>query len=248
MGEIGRDPGLCASAILQNNPWIVEDARDDPRTLANPLVAGDSGLQFYAGMPLTTGDGHNLGTICVIGREPREVSESEQETLRDLSRIVIDELELRLSALREDERLAQARDDFVTVASHELRTPVTAVHGAARTLRRADLTDAQRDTLLGVIDTESERLAHLVDDILLADSLDRGTGLARREGVDLGSLVRKLVDANLAQAREPREIAVAAPDAGALVVDTDAQKLRQVLGNLLDNALKYSAAGDPVAG
>jgi signal transduction histidine kinase len=244
--EIGRDPGLCASAILQDDPWIVSDARHDPRTLANPLVAGDFGLQFYAGMPLTTADGHNLGTICVIDREPREVSDGEQDTLRDLARIVIDELELRLAALREEERLSQARTDFVTVTSHELRTPVTAVHGAARSLRRTDLSDEQRDTLLGVIDTESERLAHLIEDILLADSLDRGRPALRPERVDPAELARSVMTARHAHAIEPREIRLEAPEPGTLSVETDRQKLQQVLDNLLDNAIKYSPASEPV--
>ena len=63
VGQIGRDPGLCASAILSNDPYILTDASIDPRSLANPLVAGDFGLRFYAGVPLTTSDGHNLGTL-----------------------------------------------------------------------------------------------------------------------------------------------------------------------------------------
>jgi sigma-B regulation protein RsbU (phosphoserine phosphatase) len=96
--EIGRDPGLCASAILHDDPWIVEHADTDPRTLANPLVAGEFGLRFYAGAPLTTHDGHNLGTLCVIDREPRELSDQDAQTLSDLAAIVMDELELRLSA------------------------------------------------------------------------------------------------------------------------------------------------------
>ena len=66
--EIGRDPGLCASAILSADPHILTDASIDPRSLANPLVAGDFGLRFYAGVPLTTSDGHNLGTLCIIDK------------------------------------------------------------------------------------------------------------------------------------------------------------------------------------
>ena len=62
--QIGRDPGLCASAILSDDPHILTDASIDPRSLANPLVAGDFGLRFYAGVPLTTDDGHNLGTCA----------------------------------------------------------------------------------------------------------------------------------------------------------------------------------------
>jgi tRNA A-37 threonylcarbamoyl transferase component Bud32 len=93
--QLGRDPGLCASAILHDEPWIVEDARADPRALANPLVAGDFGMQFYAGVPLTTRDGFNLGTLCVMDVKPRTVTADEIATLEDLAAMVMRELDLR---------------------------------------------------------------------------------------------------------------------------------------------------------
>jgi two-component sensor histidine kinase len=98
--EIGRDPGLCASAILSLEPHILEDARADPRSLANPLVAGEFGLRFYAGVPLRTHDGYNLGTLCVIDKEPRPITQDQIDDLKDLASVVMDQLELRLSAKR----------------------------------------------------------------------------------------------------------------------------------------------------
>ena len=106
--QIGRDPGLCASAILSNDPHLLPDASIDPRSLANPLVAGDFGLRFYAGVPLTTNDGHNLGTLCVIDKHARPIDQSQIEDLQDLASMVVDQLELRLAA-----RLALARADLV---------------------------------------------------------------------------------------------------------------------------------------
>jgi two-component sensor histidine kinase len=96
--EIGRDPGLCASAILQNDAYVLTDASCDPRSLSNPLVAGEFGLRFYAAAPLRTNDGHNLGTLCVIDRKPRAVSEHETAQLEALAAVVIDQMELRLAA------------------------------------------------------------------------------------------------------------------------------------------------------
>jgi GAF domain-containing protein len=96
--ETGRDPGLCASAVCQLEPWVVKDAAVDVRTVDNPLVAGELGLRFYLGVPLVTADGFNLGTLNVIDVEPREVTEDEIRTLQDLAAIVMDELELRLDA------------------------------------------------------------------------------------------------------------------------------------------------------
>ncbi|MEO8812898.1 MAG: histidine kinase dimerization/phosphoacceptor domain -containing protein [Caulobacteraceae bacterium] len=98
--QIGRDPGLCASAILSSDPHILPDAKVDPRALANPLVAGDFGLRFYVGVPLKTADGHNLGTLCVIDKTPRPVEQRQVDDLQDLAAVVMDQLELRLAARR----------------------------------------------------------------------------------------------------------------------------------------------------
>jgi two-component sensor histidine kinase len=98
--QIGRDPGLCASAILANDPYILTDASIDPRSLANPLVAGDFGLRFYAGVPLTTSDGHNLGTLCIIDKEPRPIDEGQIADLKDLASVVMDQMETQLAARR----------------------------------------------------------------------------------------------------------------------------------------------------
>lgn len=100
ISQIGRDAGLCASAILDDAAHVVTDASLDPRALANPLVAGDFGLRFYAGVPLRTSDGYNLGTLCVIDFEARPVDQSQLDDLTDLATIVMDQLELRLSAQR----------------------------------------------------------------------------------------------------------------------------------------------------
>ena len=96
--QIDREPGLCASAILGNTSYLIEDALTDSRALANPLVAGDFGLRFYAAVPLTTSDGHNLGTLCVIDKEPRPTDSQLMDDLRDLASVVMDQLELGLSS------------------------------------------------------------------------------------------------------------------------------------------------------
>jgi GAF domain-containing protein len=111
--QIDREPGLCASAILADEAWIVEDARRDARTLSNPLVAGEFGLQFYAGSQLRTSDGFNLGTLCVIDRRPRRLTEQQVQVLDDLAALVVDELELRLAARTQARRATELNDDVV---------------------------------------------------------------------------------------------------------------------------------------
>lgn len=99
--EVNRDLGLCASAILSDDVYFITNAIEDPRSLANPLVAGCMGFRFYAAAPLRTHDAYNLGTLCVIDIKPRDISESEKLLLQELAEIVMDQMELRLNARRQ---------------------------------------------------------------------------------------------------------------------------------------------------
>jgi diguanylate cyclase (GGDEF)-like protein len=124
--SIPRDPGLCSSAILSPLPYVVPDARIDPRTLTNPLVAGDFGLQSYAAVPLTTHDGHRLGTLCVLDFKPRQFSAAETELLEVLGRVVMDQMQLRLNG----REMAQTNRELVEALERErARTRVDAVTG-----------------------------------------------------------------------------------------------------------------------
>lgn len=96
--EIPRSPGLCSSAILSDDIYIVADARKDPRTLSNPLVAGVMGLQFYAAAPLRSACGYNLGTLCIIDKNPRALNAKESVMLLQLARIVMGQIELKLES------------------------------------------------------------------------------------------------------------------------------------------------------
>lgn len=98
--QVSRGPGLCASAILSPDIYEVRDASIDPSTLANPLVAGTLGLRFYAAVPLHSQDGHNLGTLCVIDRKPRQLTEEDSALLKKLAALVMEQMDLRLAARR----------------------------------------------------------------------------------------------------------------------------------------------------
>ena len=92
--SVPRGESLCSLAILSSDMTIFKDAENEPCLLANPLVSGNFGLRFYAGAPLTTSDGLNIGTICIVDKMPREFIESDQKMLANLASIVMDEIEL----------------------------------------------------------------------------------------------------------------------------------------------------------
>lgn len=125
--EIRRVPGLCASAILGDEPYILSDALHDPRSLANPLVAGEFGLRFYAAIPLQTHDHHNLGTLCCLDFMPRTITKEQIEILSILAQVIMDQMELRLAARRVDElhqHLIEAYETLKIQASHDALTKI----------------------------------------------------------------------------------------------------------------------------
>ncbi|OSZ56829.1 hypothetical protein OQI_30835, partial [Streptomyces pharetrae CZA14] len=111
VSEIGRDPGLCGSAVLRDAALVIPDTLLDDVACGNPLVTGPLGVRFYAAAPITTTDGHKLGTVNVLDTQPRSITSEETAALTDLAAIVMDEMELRLSALRtvrQEQRAAEA--------------------------------------------------------------------------------------------------------------------------------------------
>jgi two-component system phosphate regulon sensor histidine kinase PhoR len=146
--------------------------------------------------------------------------------------------------LTDAHRLEELKADFVATASHELRTPLAAVYGAAQTLRRHDfaLDEAGRDRFVSLIVDESERLNRIVNEILLANQLDAGRLDLVDEPFDPGDLIERVVES--AREHGPPGIrleTVVGDSVPSVAADRD--RVRQVLVNLVENAIKYSPDG-----
>jgi PAS domain S-box-containing protein len=150
--------------------------------------------------------------------------------------------------LTEERVLEQMRQDLVATVSHELRTPLAAIYGSAVTLRRQDIDfePSIHERLLTVIADESSRLAEIVNDLLLASQLDAGKLDVRIEHCNPVKIVETVVAAARTHLPEDVTIEVEEPTVEVAAVAADEGQLRQVLANLLDNAVKYSPDGGDI--
>jgi PAS domain S-box-containing protein len=148
--------------------------------------------------------------------------------------------------LTDERRVERLKSEFVSTISHELRTPLAAIYGAALTLQRRDpALEQQREKLLDVVAGEAERLARIVNDILWVSRVESGTLHVEVESCDPTKLATAVVEAGRAHLPGNLELVLEVePDVAPVAADAD--KLRQILTNLLDNAVKYSPDGGVV--
>ena len=209
------------------------------------------GLHCRLATPLLQG-ARAIGMLSLVRRETDAFTLEEIELAGLLGRLVasavqnIRAYESERKTVEELRRLSALRADFVSLVSHELRTPMAAVIGSARTLqeRWRELSPDQRESFLELISGETNRLAELISDVLDTSRIEAGTFSFRFREVDLAQLVRDVV----ATARLGQDEVLLHAEVHDLLPEIrgDAERLRQVLTNLIDNAIKYSPAGSEV--
>jgi len=239
VSETPLSHSYCRHVVELGRPLQVADAREHPLLAGNPAIAEFTAIA-YLGVPLRDADGHVLGTLCAIEHAPRDWAGDDLDALTELVETVSTELALRATARRlraEQEELARANrdlDGFATAVSHDLGAPLRTIRGFGQLIERrhGPALDAEPREFLGLMIEAAERGGELVRDLLAFARAGHGA-LACRP-VDSADVAAEALRALAA------EQAGEAVRLGALpVVSADRTQLRQVLQNLIGNALKF---------
>ncbi|WP_163407243.1 GAF domain-containing hybrid sensor histidine kinase/response regulator [Flavobacterium ajazii] len=247
--EVPREISFCQYTIMESEIVEINDTFLNDRFKNDPNVVGGFKIRFYAGIPLTTPDGFNIGTICAIDHVVKELNENQKNALSLVAKHVIGQLELQTKNIELNaqkkiaERAVLAKDSFLANMSHEIRTPLNAVIGFTELLSQTDLNNTQLDYVESV-QTAGENLLLIINDILDLSKIESGNLAIEAEPFNLKKTLKHVY--NLLKVKVPKDVEfnlyldAEMPD----MVIGDQGRLNQILVNLTGNALKFTEDGD----
>jgi signal transduction histidine kinase/CheY-like chemotaxis protein/HPt (histidine-containing phosphotransfer) domain-containing protein len=245
-----RESSFCDLAIEQDDIFEIEDSLNDPRFSENEFVKEQqTPLTFYAGYPLKSSKGYNLGSLCVCDTKPNKLNDKQRLALKTLTQQVMAQLELKkqnkklIEANKKAEVLSRAKDDFISNVSHELRTPLNAINGYANILGQSILNKDQEEAV-NIIKNSSEILITLVNDILDFSKINSEKLKLEKIPFDLEKTV-KLVNDLLYKKAEEKNISLE------MIYDEkipkklvgDKIRINQIIMNLAGNSIKFTQKG-----
>lgn len=250
-----REDSFCAYAILDSQPLIVNDALTDERFSKHPAVLGSLKVRFYAGVPITTPQGFNLGMLCVVDSVPRELEPQKLEALQKLGNQVCNLLELRLKnknlGLIIDElnekndriqKLSNIQAKLLYIISHDLKSPLATLQNLLNLLRHEDL--SQEEMLLI---TKDLQLSVSNASFLLSNLLEWGINQVKQGKLTLSNFslhnIVKQVMGLFALIANKKEVEIINLVSEHVYITADEGALNLIIRNLVQNALKFTSNG-----
>jgi signal transduction histidine kinase len=239
--------GACGMCYAQRRRVVVEDVDVDPIFAAYRQSARTAGFRAVHSTPLMARNGAISGVLSVHFRQPHRPSERETRLMDLYAQMAADAIE-NARLYQAAQEAIQVRDQFLSIASHELKTPLTSLLGNAQLLQRRTERDGMGTSsgakTIHVIVEQAKRLNKMILGLLDVSRIETGQLSIERTPIDLCGLARRVVEE--IQPTLDKHIVDCQTPSGTLMIDGDEVRLEQVVQNLLTNAIKYSPDGGPI--
>ena len=241
--ETPKEQSFCAHAIASfDDIMIIENPRADERFANNPLVTGELGIAFYAGVPLINEDGFPLGSLCVIDRQQKKLNGEQINALKILAKQVVAHLEVKRKVTFLEKANLDLRDanvfiqKFASMAAHDIKNPISSIllTSQALKIRLQKLADDGCCRLIDLNIASIRNLMTLLDD-MLAYSKSPELLLTKKQKISLNITIRKV----MAMVTIPSNFEINLP-LGENELDISLVAFEQIFINLLSNAIRYN--------
>lgn len=259
INETPIEIAFCKHAIEQNNLFLIEDASKDERFQNNPLVTNYPDIRFYAGTPLQTSDGHNLGTLCVLDNKPGQITPQQQEALAILGKQVIKQLELRRALKTQNcmlqelenqrsemQRLLNFKDKVFSIISHDLRGPIGAIGQVLEMLKLGAITAEEFELAMPTLKAQVDYAEDTLNNLLSWAQSHANGFIAEKKHTNVKELMLEVVNGLCDTATQKGVIINAHVSEEINQVNLDASSLIIVLRNLIKNSIKFCRGGDRI--
>lgn len=256
--ETPKEVSFCQHAIKDEKLFIVNDALLDPRFENNPLVTGFPDIRFYAGMPLTTNDGFNLGTLCVIDVVPRVLNEEQKEALKIISKQVTKQLDLKLSYYKEKElnnilhakqaeliEVNNAKDRLFSIVAHDLRTPLRNIQTIMELYNGGDVEEHELGSFMSNLTTKVKDTTEMIENLLTWAKAQISNNQFIISDFNISQVIDNECNRNLQAATEKGITIVNNADKG-ILINNDSEMITMIIRNLLSNAIKFCKKDDTI--
>lgn len=239
--QVPIDISVCQYS-LQGKPLSIEDTKNHPLFSKNPAVLALN-IVGYLGVPVVTKDGHSIGAVCVIDHKKRIWSDEEVSILEALTASFISEIELR-QAFATITNEAKLREEFIAIASHELKSPLTSLKIQSQMIRKqleaGNLDIEINKRYVSNVTRQVARLELMVDDMSDATRLSTGKLKLQKSPVNLNEIIHTVID-NLSDTLIKAGCPLKVIEPEQISGNWDYSRLQQVLTNLIINATKYAS-------